>query len=240
MLRDMGVSSISDTSVVGLSSMYLERSCRGYTVLVEEVLQQLAGEALTHVFVQGGVGGLAAAVLWPFLQTRLEERSPSVIVVEPEGAACLFASAQAGRPTSAPASGLAPIMAGLDCGEVSLLAWDILKDRTARLHHRSGRRRGSMHAVACFFHRQARVRSWPANLLWQALRLYCWFSQSSALRDALGLSVESRALVIGTEGDTDPKTLSIKSSGLPPGRNTFQTLLTRTEASSAVCGLPSP
>jgi diaminopropionate ammonia-lyase len=52
---------ISDTSWEGYDA--IPRSVmRGYTVLVEEVVQQWK-DAPTHVFVQAGVGGLAAAVI---------------------------------------------------------------------------------------------------------------------------------------------------------------------------------
>src|SRR6267154_599691 len=68
----------------------------GYALMVDEALQQLpAGEFPTHVFVQGGVGGLAAAVcchLWE----RLGARRPRFIVVEPVNAACLYESARHG------------------------------------------------------------------------------------------------------------------------------------------------
>lgn len=117
---------VSDTSWPGYDSVP-RNVMQGYTVMLIEVLQQLAAAGappLTHVFVQGGVGGLAAAVcahLWEAMGTA----APITTVVEPERADCLFQSALAGRPT--PSSGdLTTVMAGLSCGEVSTEAWRVL------------------------------------------------------------------------------------------------------------------
>src|SRR5712692_4365945 len=90
---------ISDTSWGGYESVP-RNVMRGYCVLVDEAIVQL-GQAPTHVFVQAGVGGLAAAVIG-YLWAVLPER-PTFIVVEPRSADCWFQSNQAGKP--APASG---------------------------------------------------------------------------------------------------------------------------------------
>lgn len=100
----------------------------GYCTLVMETLPLLRqSECMpTHVFLQGGVGGLAAAVisfLWEFLGPSA---APTFIVVEPARADCLYQSARNGCPT--PAQGdLNTLMAGLSCGEVSRVAWPILE-----------------------------------------------------------------------------------------------------------------
>ena len=79
------------------------------------------------MFIQGGVGGVAAAVS---VQMRARfQPAPALIVVEPDRAACLLASAELGEPTAIPGD-LDTLMAGLACGEPSLLAWQEL-DRAA-------------------------------------------------------------------------------------------------------------
>src|SRR5262249_55978696 len=61
---------------------------QGYTVMVLEILEQLADQPLpTHVFLQAGVGGLAGAIAGA-LADMLGERRPMIVVVEPEAAAC--------------------------------------------------------------------------------------------------------------------------------------------------------
>ena len=95
---------------------------RGYTQLADEVVRQWK-TGPTHVFVQAGVGGLAAAVighLWAVLAHR-----PIFVVVEPQSADCWFQSNRAGKP--ALASGNAETaMGGLACREISPITWPIL------------------------------------------------------------------------------------------------------------------
>ena len=79
------------------------------------------------MFIQGGVGGVAAAVSVQ-LRARFQP-APALIVVEPDRAACLLASAELGEPTAIPGD-LDTLMAGLACGEPSLIAWQEL-DRAA-------------------------------------------------------------------------------------------------------------
>jgi diaminopropionate ammonia-lyase len=112
---------ISDTSWEGYEKV--PRSVmRGYTVLVEEVVRQWP-EGPTHVFVQAGVGGLAAAVigyLWAVMRQR-----PLSVVVEPASADCWFQSNLAGRPAAA--SGDADtVMGGLACREISPVTWPVI------------------------------------------------------------------------------------------------------------------
>lgn len=104
------------------------RVLQGYGVMVFEILQQRVNDApFTHVFLQGGVGGLAAGVAGVFAQVYGEHR-PTVIVVEPQAAACLFESALRGVP-SVVGGDLVTAMAMLSCGEASPVAWPVLKRR---------------------------------------------------------------------------------------------------------------
>lgn len=96
---------------------------QGYTVLVDEVLSQM-DQPLTHVFVQGGVGGLVAAVAG-HLTAVLGRARPKIIVVEPDRAGCLFASALVGRAVEVPAS-QSTVMSMLECYRPSKLAWPVL------------------------------------------------------------------------------------------------------------------
>jgi diaminopropionate ammonia-lyase len=114
---------ISDSSWPGYTQVPLD-IMRGYTVLLEEAADTLAaaGGPASHVFVQAGVGGLAAAAI-AYLRDRWGEDF-RFIVVEPDGAPCLLESTQCGHPvrvTGAPTS-----LGRLDCKEPSLLAFDLL------------------------------------------------------------------------------------------------------------------
>ena len=107
--QENGWTIISDTSWEGYDSV--PRSVmRGYCVLVHEAIVQWP-QGPTHVFVQAGVGGLAAAVIG-YLWAALPHR-PTFVVVEPESADCWFQSNLAGKP--ALASGNADTVDGRAC-----------------------------------------------------------------------------------------------------------------------------
>jgi diaminopropionate ammonia-lyase len=112
---------ISDTSWDGYQDTPRD-VMRGYTVLVEEALRQWPAGP-THVFVQAGVGGLAAAVIG-YLWAKSTPR-PQFIVVEPESADCWLQSNRVGQP--ALASGNADTaMGGLACREISPITWPVV------------------------------------------------------------------------------------------------------------------
>lgn len=118
---------VSDTSWDGYSKIpgYV---MRGYSVLAYEALQQFrqstGAAAPSHVFVQAGVGGLAAAVIG-YLWQELGAARPLFVVVEPASADCWFQSNKVGRP--ALASGDATtVMGGLACREISPMTWPVI------------------------------------------------------------------------------------------------------------------
>ena len=96
----------------------------GYTVIAEEMRQVFLREDNwpTHVFLQAGVGGLAAGMAFEIRKNWKQQ--PRIIVVEPNAAPCLFESHKLGRATSV--SGPISSMGRLDCKEPSLIAFNIL------------------------------------------------------------------------------------------------------------------
>jgi diaminopropionate ammonia-lyase len=96
----------------------------GYTVIAEELrtVFEVSGRWPTHVFLQAGVGGLAAAIAHRVRATWREQ--PALIIVEPEAAPCLAASARAGRPVRV--EGPDSVMGRLDCKAPSILAHAVL------------------------------------------------------------------------------------------------------------------
>ncbi|TVY75986.1 Diaminopropionate ammonia-lyase [Lachnellula suecica] len=96
----------------------------GYQTLFNEVEDQITGgKTVTHVITPVGVGSLAQAVATFF---RRKSPSPKIITVEPEAAACLRYSLEAGKSTTA-APGYT-ICTGMCCGTLSAIAWPILKE----------------------------------------------------------------------------------------------------------------
>lgn len=107
---------------------YIDRPAlvvEGYCVVAEECRREFAASGIwpTHIFLQAGVGGLAAAVAahvrlhWPF--------QPKIIIVEPDAAPCLQRSVEEGRLTSV--EGPVSNMGRLDCKDASLIAFEALR-----------------------------------------------------------------------------------------------------------------
>lgn len=119
---------VSDTSYAGYDVIPRD-VMQGYGAIAAEIIEQGRSvsdtPAFTHVFLQGGVGGLAAGVA-SYLWERYGTQRPRFIVVEPRQADCLYQSAKEGRATRATGS-VDSVMAGLACGEASPLAWAILE-----------------------------------------------------------------------------------------------------------------
>lgn len=188
---------VSDTSYEGYTEVPAE-VMQGYSVMAGEIVEQLDGAMVSHVFVQGGVGGLAAAVAAHFWELSDADR-PRIVVVEPERADCLYQSALAGRP--APATGdLDTVMAGLSCAEVSPLAWGILAESADAFMTVPDA--GALAAMRRLADDDGVVggESGVAGLA----GLIAAAGEAQA-RDALALNDSARVLLIGSEGDTDPE-----------------------------------
>lgn len=94
----------------------------GYTRLLDEAEAAWQPTAPPDViFVQGGVGGLLAAVAG-WADWRYGAARPRIVGVEPTSAACLQVSARADLPTIIDGP-FDTLMSGLRCGEVSPLAF---------------------------------------------------------------------------------------------------------------------
>lgn len=112
---------VSDTSWDGYEAIPRDIML-GYTQVMHEAEAAWGQQPRPDVIlVQGGVGGLAAAVA-SWAAWRFADERPRLVVVEPARAACLQASARAGHPVRV-AGPLTTIMAGLRCGEVSPAAF---------------------------------------------------------------------------------------------------------------------
>jgi diaminopropionate ammonia-lyase len=110
---------IADTSWPGYEDVP-RRVVEGYATIFAEVGEQLDGRTVDLVVVPIGVGPLAAAAARHFRVTPGER--PRLVGLEPIDAACLLASARAGRPVTV-GGDLSSVMAGLNCPTPSLDAW---------------------------------------------------------------------------------------------------------------------
>ncbi|MBE1274041.1 diaminopropionate ammonia-lyase [Enterovibrio baiacu] len=192
---------VSDTSYEGYMEIPKDVAL-GYTVMLSEIVEQLDGEIPTHVFVQGGVGGLASAVCGYFWDLWGEAR-PRFIIVEPEEANCLQQSALAGKPV--PVLGdLETLMAGLACGEVSSLAWTILANGADDFMTISEEAiPQAMRLLAKGRETEAAIEAGESAVPGYAAAIIA--NRKPELATQLGLDNTSRVLVLGTEGATDPE-----------------------------------
>tara|TARA_B100000029_G_scaffold505848_1_gene587317 strand:+ start:1810 stop:2940 length:1131 start_codon:yes stop_codon:yes gene_type:complete len=97
----------------------------GYSVMMKEISNQISDKKISHIILQAGVGGMAAAMVAGI--ARYLDHVPKIIVVEPESAACVLESIKAGKIEKITIE-KESIMGGMSCGEVSLVPWEILKN----------------------------------------------------------------------------------------------------------------
>jgi diaminopropionate ammonia-lyase len=187
---------VSDTSWEGYTEVPRD-VMQGYRLMTEEAIAQLPAPP-THAFVPGGVGGVAAAAC---VQLRNGvEPDPHVIVVEPERAACLLASAEAGQPVTIEGA-LDTLMAGLACGEPSLLAWQELeRGAFAFMALEDASAVDAMRILA-----QRRPPIVAGESAAPVLAAFLLAAADPLTRAMLGLDAQSRVLLLGTEGATDPE-----------------------------------
>ena len=97
----------------------------GYAIMIKEIVDEIDNNSITHVFLQAGVGGMAAAMIAGF--AKFSTNIPKFIIVEPENANCVFKSIENNKPTTVNIT-KETIMGGMSCGDVSTVAWEILKN----------------------------------------------------------------------------------------------------------------
>jgi len=194
---------VQDTSWPGQPGPWQQISrwiVQGYGTLFAEMARGCEPDP-DMVLLPVGVGSLAAAaVVWYHARAA---PPPRLVAVEPVGASCALASLRAGKPVTVPGPHRSS-MVGLDCGELSSLAWPLLRrgldaavetgdERVAKaveLLQRDGIVAGESGAAAA------------AGLLeLAAARL---IGEGSVASAALPLSSSRTALVLVTEGITDP------------------------------------
>ncbi len=199
---------ISDTSWEGYTEIPTW-IMQGYTTMMTEIQEQFSGQGITkptHVFVQAGVGALAASVIG-YYHALFGAEAPKCVVVEPDSADCLYRSTlEADGLPHRLGGDLDTIMAGLACGEPSPIAWEILKEATC----------GFVSCPDFIAAKGMRIYATPLSgdpfivsgesgavtlgALVSILREPGLFE----LRDYLKINKYSEILFINTEGNTDP------------------------------------
>lgn len=199
---------VSDTSWEGYEEIPTW-IMQGYTSILLEAQEQFTGMGIvkpTHVFVQAGVGAMAASVVG-FYSALFPNDPPLFVVVEPDKAACIYESIAAGDGQCHNVTGdLDTIMAGLACGEPSPIAFDILKDNAdVFIQTPDNVAARGMRILGCPLNGDPMVVSGESG----AVPLGALFALQTDeidedLKKALNLGKDSHVFMINTEGNTDP------------------------------------
>ena len=199
---------VSDTSWPGYEEIPTW-IMQGYNSIMLEAQEQFSGMGIvkpTHVFVQAGVGALAASVVG-FYSALFPNDPPLFIIVEPDKAPCVYESIAAGDGKCHSVKGdLDTIMAGLACGDPSPVAFDILRDNAdifVQVPDNVAAR--GMRILGCPLHGDPLVISGESGAVpLGTLFALCTDEIDPALKEALHLDMDSLIFMINTEGNTDP------------------------------------
>ncbi|TDD48109.1 diaminopropionate ammonia-lyase [Saccharopolyspora elongata] len=181
----------------------------GYSTIfweVDDALHERGAGPPDVVVVPMGVGALAAATVRHYRRPEASAK-PRLVGVEPLSADCVLASLRAGRPVTIPGPHDS-IMAGLNCGTPSQLAWPLLRD--------------GMDVVAAIDDTRAcaAVRQLAGVGIVAGETGAAGIGALAELRDeagqarvASGLSPVASVLVVVTEGATDPQSYARITTG---------------------------
>ena len=172
----------------------------GYSILIREISKQTK-QYITHIFLQAGVGGLAAGLVAGV--AKYFKRVPKIIIVEPDKADCVLQSIK-NRKLKKIKIKNESIMGGMSCNEMSLIPWQILKKASNCCVSVSDK--NVANTVACLkdskFSQNSIIGGECATPGIIALIGIC---NNKKTRKLINLNQNSNVLVIGCEGNADVK-----------------------------------
>ena len=171
----------------------------GYSVMMKEIAEQINNEKISHIILQAGVGGMAGAMVAGI--ARYLDNIPTIIVVEPDSAACVMESIKTGKIEKIDIK-RESLMGGMSCGEVSLVPWEILKnsvkhcislpdDDIAKTMKLLGNASFSEESIIAGENAAPGVISLIASC------------EDETIKTKIELNENSNVLIFGCEGDTD-------------------------------------
>ncbi|MBR5491034.1 MAG: diaminopropionate ammonia-lyase [Oscillospiraceae bacterium] len=204
MAEEKGWVVVQDTSWDGYEEIP-HKIMEGYVTMAAEAKEQLGEVKPTHIFLQAGVGSMAAAICAYFVSVCGEDK-PIITVLEPTTADCFYKTALANDGALHAAEGdMNSMMAGLCCGEVCPLAWEILRDYgeffvtvpdyVAANGMRSLAKPLGADSAVISGESGASTFGFVAELLSNP--------ELAELKKAMGIDENSHILCFSTEGDTD-------------------------------------
>ena len=171
----------------------------GYSVMMKEIAEQINNEKISHIILQAGVGGMAGAMVAGI--ANYLDNIPTIIVVEPDSAACVMESIKTGKIEKIDIK-RESLMGGMSCGEVSLVPWEILKnsvkhcislpdDDIAKTMKLLGNASFSEESIIAGENAAPGVISLIASY------------EDETIKNKIELNEKSNVLIFGCEGDTD-------------------------------------
>ncbi|GAA0180245.1 diaminopropionate ammonia-lyase [Clostridium sediminicola] len=182
---------------------------QGYGTMAMEANEQLHDdgcEAPTHIFLQAGVGSLAGAIQGYFANIY-PNNPPTVVIVEPNKADCIYRSAAAKDGNMRfVTDDMQTIMAGLACGEPNTLSWDILKNNSSFfVSCPDNIAAKGMRILSAPIDDDPRVVSGESGAVTTGILFEIMQNNDlKDLKEALKLDENSKVLLFSTEGNTDP------------------------------------
>jgi len=176
---------------------------QGYSTMAMEAIRQMGDVRPTHMFLQAGVGSMAAAVAAVFAD-RLGEACPKIFIMEPHQAACYYLSGTAGDGSAHSVDGeMDSIMAGLSCGVPNPVSWEIIKNIADGFFSADDvLTANGMRILGNPLEGDPRVISGESGAIGTGL-VDELMRRSPGLAKKIGLDSQSRVVVFSTEGDTD-------------------------------------
>jgi len=181
---------------------------QGYSTLADEAVEQMLAMGIkrpTHVFLQAGVGALAAGVLG-YLVDVFGAKNMHTVVVEPELASCLYLSGIKGDIVKV-GGRMATIMAGLACGEPNPVGWPLLRDCVSQFVSCADNVAAlGMRVLGNPVDDDPRIVSGESGAIGMGVLSAVHFAPDrQALLRQFKLDKNSVVLLISTEGDTDQR-----------------------------------
>ena len=191
---------VSDTSWKGYRETPMQIMA-GYSVMSKEIIEQMGSSRPSHTILPIGVGGLAAGIVAPMWED-MNANLGKMISVESHFSQCFLNSISNGKPTLVDIKE-ETLMAGLSCGEVSEIAWEILKPTLS--HCMSIADEGIAKIMQLFANGNFGETSIEAGeCSASGLAALLVAKNNPSIWRQIELNKDSTVLLIGTEGATDP------------------------------------
>ncbi|MDC3039479.1 diaminopropionate ammonia-lyase [Candidatus Pelagibacter sp.] len=172
----------------------------GYSIMIKEISKQ-TNHYITHIFVQAGVGGLAAGVVAGV--AKYFKRIPKIIVVEPDRADCVLQSVKANKLKKIKIK-KESIMGGMSCNEMSLIPWQILK-KTSNYCVSISDKNVSKTVAMLKDKKLSKTSIIGGECATPGIIALVALSNNIKIRKLLDLDKNSNILLIGCEGNADVK-----------------------------------